>query len=471
MGVTDHRVVRPRVRFSVSLTAAVLALAAPATAGAELADPEPRASAGPTGPEPAPGAVRAVAGEHTVATDDGLYRISPSLGRPLLTHGPDLRAAIELGDDGLAEDGTGFVDGALERPPVCATDYHQRIVYAHVTGTSDRLAEATVEIRQVIGRMNAVLNAESIASGGAGADYRVRCDASNQVRVDGLTVPRANFADVVAAARAKGFAAEHASHLIFVDSSIGATCGLGSYQGDDRLSLENRNNAGGGYAVVYEPCWESRSPMHESAHMMGAVQYTAPNSTGTGGHCNEGADVLCYSPDGGDRNQGALISRCPGSFRFDCNFDDYFDSAPEPGEYLASHWNLGSPFNRFLSPVGAPVGSPEPQSIPEAGDGSGELMSGAAGRPGEWRRFKLALERGARLLRVRLVADRGADLALYARQRRLPSRALFDCRAPVRHRRATCRVEDPAAGTWHLAVLTRGLPVGAGFEIKTRIRH
>ena len=42
--------------------------------------------------------------------------------------------------------------------------------------------------------------------------------------------------------------------------------------------------------------------MHENAHNEGAAQYSAPNSTGTGWHCNEYDDILCYV-DGGDKNQ------------------------------------------------------------------------------------------------------------------------------------------------------------------------
>jgi hypothetical protein len=32
--------------------------------------------------------------------------------------------------------------------------------------------------------------------------------------------------------------------------------------------------------------------MHESAHNQGAVQYGAPNSTGTGGHCYDELDAM-----------------------------------------------------------------------------------------------------------------------------------------------------------------------------------
>jgi hypothetical protein len=202
--------------------------------------------------------------------------------------------------------------------------------------------------------------------------------------------------------------------------------------------------------------------------MMGAVQYGAPNSTGTGGHCNEAADVLCYSPDGGDLHQTALVPRCPGVPRFDCNFDDYFDAAPEPGEYLASHWNLGSPLNRFIS-----FGTrPAPPGKPPAGKlGRRGKQRATAGERGDWRQFKVRVRPGSANLRARLFADPGADLGIFLRRAKEPTRAVFNCRAVVRHRHAGCRVDDPQPGIWYIGVLTRGGPPGAGYQISARAQR
>ena len=89
--------------------------------------------------------------------------------------------------------------------------------------------------------------------------------------------------------------------------------------------------------------------MHENGHNEGAVQYGAPFSTGTGAHCWDENDVMCYSPDGGDLHQQGTIIRCTDQLHFDCGNDDYFDSSPESCEYLATHWNLGSRLNRFIA--------------------------------------------------------------------------------------------------------------------------
>jgi len=409
--------------------------------------------------------VRTVVGPGAVAADQGLYRVAPSVGEPVFTHGPDTRAALATREAPPATDGTGFSAGAVERRPACATDFYQRVIYVNPLGFPNRLAEATARIRGVVARMNAVLYSESLASGGGGAEMKFLCDDSGQVRVDSLTAGSLSFEGAVTAARAAGLSSDRANLLIFVDGTLGGSCGISSYETDASLSIDNRSNAGGGFALVYEPCWETEAAMHESAHMMGAVQPPAPHSTGTGGHCNEGTDVMCYSPDGGDRNQGAMIDSCPGALRFDCGFDDYFDAAPEPGEYLDSHWNVGSPLNRFIA-FGGPA--PAPPATPHEKLGNGRKR-GTSGEPGDWRHFRFRVPPRARSARVKLVAGDGADLVLYARRRTAPTRGRYDCRAALRSGRATCRVDDPEPGRWHASVLTRGGPVGVGFQIRAQV--
>jgi hypothetical protein len=165
---------------------------------------------------------------------------------------------------------------------------------------------------------------------------------------------------------------------------------------------------------------------------MGAVQYGAPNSTGSGGHCWEERDVMCYSPDGGDLHQQGPVVNCEGAARFDCGYDDYFDSAPEPGEYLATHWNLGSPLNAFISFGGAPPPQPPAQ------------------RKTHWHVRDFHVSRSTRRLEISLRAKDGVTLYLSRGHR--PTESRFACRAHAKHGRALCRVREPHRGRWVAAV-------------------
>ena len=98
--------------------------------------------------------------------------------------------------------------------------------------------------------------------------------------------------------------------------------------------------------------------LHELSHNLGAVQFSAPNSSGAG-HCNDQFDLMCYE-DGGS---GSLFAdpNCDGDLSlpsdpygadlqaWDCNKDDYFNPSPPGGSYLATHWNLAD--SAFLCPL------------------------------------------------------------------------------------------------------------------------
>lgn len=81
-------------------------------------------------------------------------------------------------------------------------------------------------------------------------------------------------------------------------------------------------------SVIYEGCWNGTTFMHEVGHNRGAVQPAAHHSTGSVAHSNDGNDVMCYAPDGGDRNQ-SMTYPCRGVTLFDYGYDDYFDAAPD----------------------------------------------------------------------------------------------------------------------------------------------
>jgi hypothetical protein len=305
----------------------------------------------------------ATLGEGTVRRADGLFLV-PIPGGDLLTHGPDPRASL----GGPAGEEVGFRPGDAEREPRCATGHHQHVLYGRVASARDRYAQVAPELRAAVRRMNAVLNRDSIESGGPTADYKVRCEDSGEIAVGTFTARGVDFSSIVQGARAAGYDSGKADYTIFFDA-VSSACGMGSYEKDERLAKDNANNEGGGYAVAYRDCWLTEIPMHENAHTQGAVQHGAPNSTGSGGHCNDEQDVMCYSPDGGDRRQGGTVKRCEGDVRFDCDNDDYFNTAPQRDEYLASHWNLGSRLNRFIAFGGEPKAPAQGRACRAKGQG------------------------------------------------------------------------------------------------------
>jgi len=144
--------------------------------------------------------------------------------------------------------------------------------------------------------------------------------------------------------------------------------GLGEHYASDTASASNPHNGGDLYAALFPPVGYSpptssgqqfypgfwpEGMLHEITHTLGAVNATAPHAT-TAGHCTDGYDVMCYS-DGGTQPTPYSTGACAqiaGSSgmtqTYDCGGDDYFNPAPAPGSYLATHWNLYN--NVFESP-------------------------------------------------------------------------------------------------------------------------
>jgi hypothetical protein len=229
--------------------------------------------------------------------------------------------------------------------------FRVQAIYARASDQPDRFASVLPMIRQYA----------------ADADYQVdvsagQSDQGRRVRyvTEGCELSVANVTltttgdDTFSAMRSQlatqGFNRSDRKYLIWADASVGI-CGLGELFMDDSPDAGNANNSGPMYARVDEPCW-GYAEGHELLHTLGAVQNTAPHSTGAG-HCVDENDTMCYS----DTSGTVMSSLCPSlpDWQVDCKLDDYFNAVPIPGSYLATHWNVAnSSFLEGASPLPDP---------------------------------------------------------------------------------------------------------------------
>lgn len=242
------------------------------------------------------------------------------------------------------------------RRPACVTsavDFRAEVVYAQPIDGIDRYRGIAGTVRRLVHEANGIVVAEA-ARLRRTVNLRVRC-SGGVVKVTHAVLPTrradASFETIVGDLRTLGFSDEHVKYWIWYDDFNFAQFppGTATLFFDDSDDPTNVNNVGPDYAVTFGvmPHLGGASVMlHELAHTLGAVQASAPHSTGTeGGHCNDGQDVMCYE-DGGQRaNYDPNV--CRGRPRFDCGYDDYFNPNPTAG-YLRSHWNLAAPLNRFV---------------------------------------------------------------------------------------------------------------------------
>jgi hypothetical protein len=359
-----------RNRLFTAAIAAALALPALAHAHGP-SSPVERHSMASAAQDPVPDRVQRALGGEVSLRANGLYRVEMPSGVHFRSHGPDSRDEMLTDTDG---DGAVDLSTGPERAPFCvpspASDYHQRVLYGYPSTGANNLAAHLADLQAQIRRNNWLINDQSLAAGGPEADFKVRCDGAGQIDITAFPVnpdlagTNASFGRIVSAAQAAGFTGPRVDYTIFYDGN-GPACGVGYFYSDESPGIDNRNNnppsTGAGYGAAYKACWFGRTSIHENAHNEGAAQYNAPHSTGSGAHCDESYDILCYV-DGGDKGQVPV--ECPlgppavGTYYYDCSWDTYFDSAPESGEWLSDHWNIGSTVNRFIR-FGADTRVPE----------------------------------------------------------------------------------------------------------------
>ncbi len=264
-------------------------------------------------------------------------------------------------------------------------DYHAQLVYARAKDTISRYQELAPKLSSWFKSGDAVLNEEA-KKFKMSANLKVLCENGEISVIEAvlpntgvyyLNAPQETRKALIKDLGQSGYDKENTKYIVWYDGKAsgcgGKTCiSQQSIKGpDDQLSEDNVYNLGPDYALLYKvddaevqqllvTSYDMVAPilmLHEYAHTLEAVQASSPHATKKESspqkHCTDsptigqgGTDIMCKSDAPGE----VFGNSCPGfyPFRFDCNNDDYFNPKPEPGSYLATHWNLGSPLNRFI---------------------------------------------------------------------------------------------------------------------------
>ena len=228
-----------------------------------------------------------------------------------------------------------------------------QVIYARQAGLPSRYSEFLTSFRVWSAETSQIYSDSAVRSGGQ-RYIRFVHDAGCAIDVKNVTLPNAyssDFGTVVSELASLGLSNAKRKYLVFLDVGSYVDCGLSTLLPDDSPGSGNLNNVATGYSLIYPRCWsDTHILVHELGHAFGAVQDSAPHATG-GSHCYDEWDVMCYD----DGNGIGLISSCKDQADqglLDCKNDDYFNTNPKPGSYLATHWNIAK--SGWLGTTGAP---------------------------------------------------------------------------------------------------------------------
>lgn len=231
-----------------------------------------------------------------------------------------------------------------------------QLVYVRGNAQADRYPELLPQFQQFAVEVDGLFVEASTRQGTAGGVRHVRYvhDASCVAAVANVVIPQASMANeftVQAALAERGYDRTDRKYLVWWDRDA---CGLAfPTADDDSPGPGNAWNSGPHYAMLGAQggCFGWPASGHELLHTLGAVNGSAPHAT-SGGHCWDDEDIMCYD-DGGIPPGRELTKVCAGAAenQIDCNLDDYFNTNPAPGSYLATHWNVAN--SEFLIRVPA----------------------------------------------------------------------------------------------------------------------
>ncbi|MFI5911236.1 RICIN domain-containing protein [Dactylosporangium sp. NPDC051541] len=286
----------------------------------------------------------------------GLFEVKNVPGA--CTHGPDASFAgtdVTRSVAPLAEAGTA-AQAAAAASIVCDGDGQSgnrvQVLYIHGSGNADRYSQYLASIRTWTAGVDDIYSASAAQTGGT-RHIRFVTDSSCNISVTDVAIANSalsDFGNSVNAIKALGYNRTDRKYLMYVDAT--ALCGVAYVTLDDRPGQDNANNSGASFSRVDSGCWSSGPAAHELTHAMGAVMSSSPNHTAYG-HCTDDYDIMCYN-DGPGTVMRIVCGDQAQDNRLDCNKDDYFNTNPPAGSYLATHWNTAN--NRFLLTSGGSGG-------------------------------------------------------------------------------------------------------------------
>lgn len=238
------------------------------------------------------------------------------------------------------------------------------MLYLKEASDPDQYAKFTAELREearYIDDAFAVASAETGTGANTGRRVRWATDPGTcNVTVRRVDLPDGtlglNASTTTAALKARGILQTNRLYLGFTHDNYGggtsgsggmATCGQTSTIIQDDKKVGNKNDGStiqfaridhlmpsGGSCHSVNPLHYDSPALHELLHIMGALSPSAPHSGANDtAHCTDGYDAICNPGP----NSPAL---CEAAWVVDCGKDDYFNTNPQPGNYLATHWNL-----------------------------------------------------------------------------------------------------------------------------------
>ncbi|WP_290054123.1 RICIN domain-containing protein [Amycolatopsis solani] len=266
-----------------------------------------------------------------------------------------------------ATDGTELLPGHLRTPSataaaprsaVCDGDgvSGKRVQALYVRGNTqaDRYAQFAGQFQTFASQIDDAFVEAASRLGGGVRHVRYVTDSSCRATIGNVVIAQGDMATVdtiTNAIKAQGHNRADRKYVVWYDKD---GCGLAfGNGGNDSPGSGNPYNAGPHYATVGTGCWSWQATGHELLHTLGAVQGSAPHSSAYG-HCWDDEDIMCYDDGGLPNPPGGLVKVCPGApeNQLDCLGDDYFNTNPAPGTYLATHWNVAN--SAYLIASGSP---------------------------------------------------------------------------------------------------------------------